>query len=246
VKHVAEDELSLGLFRPLTVGEDFWNAARRDVDEIIEHTGLAAGSNVLIIPRGAGQHAIAFAERGMSVCAVGPDDDLMALASGRAQDLELDVRFAVDQSEVFEADLEFDLVANLSSSFDFVQAGDNPANILTQIQSSLREDGWLVLRMVSMDGDRRRVSPRDWSEKEGVLICEELEYTWDIGWVSYRWLIVTPDGRRYEFHLGHQGYDSEALAGTVGESGFRDVTLFGSLDGEPFAGDTPLIIYARK
>lgn len=240
-----EDEPSLGLFSPLTVGEDFWEAGRGDVVAIIGHVGLESGSRVLVIPRGAGQHAVAFAERGMEVTTVGPPGAALELARGRAEELDLEIEFVDEQSVDFEPD-SFDLVVNLSSSFDFVQAGEDPAAALGSVQRALSSGGRLVLRMVNMNSDERRVKPRNWTESAGLLVLEELEYSWDIGWVSYRWLIVTPDGRRYEFHLGHQGYDSRALLKTVGEAGFEEVTVHGSLAGDPFESDTPLVIYARK
>lgn len=242
---MVDDEVSLGLFSPLTVGEDFWEAARHDVDAIIDHTGIEPGSRVLLLPRGAGQYALAFAEREMEVVAVGPEGDAYALATERAEELGLEVDFRVGEPEDFQPDGSFDLVVNLSSSLEFVKPDDTD-DVLSRIQGALAKGGWLVLRMVAMDKDQRRVTPRDWSEKEGLLILEELEYDWDIGWVNYRWLIVAPDGRRYEFHLGHQGYDAQVLLDRVKSSGFQTIEHFGSLDAEEYASDTPLIIFACK
>lgn len=240
------EELELALFSPLTVDDDFWEGGREDVDAILAQTALEAGASVLMIPRGAGQHALAFAERGLSVCAVGPPDESLELSRARARELGVEVEFVeVDDASTFSTDQHFDLVLNLSSSFDFVQGSEG--DVLRTVYGALNDRGWLILRMVSLDSSGRRVSSRDWNETEsGLLVLEELEHDWAIGWVSYRWLIVAADGRRYEFHLGHRGYDAEWVEQAVKDAGFSEVRTCGSLDGEPFASDTPLVIFARK
>ncbi len=243
---MSADELDLGLFSPLTVGEDFWEGGRAEAHAIAARTGLASGDSVLVIPRGVGQHAIALAELGLKVTAVGPDDDGLALAAARAESLELDIDFVVsDNPAHYASDASFDLVLNLSSSFDFVRTEDE--GVAPRIFDLVGEDGWVILRMVSLDSTQRRVKSRDWSEtKAGALLLEELEYDWSIGWVSYRWLVVGSDGRRYEFHLGHRGYDAEWIRNELLSTGFSSVELYGSLEGEPFESDTPLVVFARR
>lgn len=239
------DEELEALFSPLTVSEALWDAADDDVAAIVERTQIQPGSRVLVLPRGTGQHAVAFARAGFEVTAVGPDDDALLLARERAMDEGCAVHFVVADPEEFRPEGGFDLVLNLSSSFDFIQGGTGNG-VLAALRRALEPDGWAVLRMVNLASSQRRVDVRDWREgPQGLLVLEELENDWEKGWVCYRWLVVTRDGERFEFQLGHRGYDAQWLQETLREAGFDVVELVGSLDGEPFTAKTPVVLYAR-
>lgn len=243
---MATDDELLRLFSPLTVSDEVWEDARTDVDAIIERTGLTEGSRVLVMPRSVGQHAIAFAQRGMKVTAVGGEDDTYEFATTLAQQEGLEIDFPIAEPDDYVPEGSYDLILNVSSSFNFLQPAEGKG-ILERLNGALGPGGTLVMRLITIDESQSRIPARDWKEAgQGHLLLEELEYDWDIGWISHRWMIVTRDGRRYEFHLGHRGYDSNWVAERLNEAGFGEIDKLGSLSGQPFESDTPLVVYATK
>jgi SAM-dependent methyltransferase len=241
------EEYMFGLFSPLSVDEEFWDEGRADAHALIDHAKLAPGARVLVMPTGAGAHAVGLAEAGMDVTAVGPPGPALDIAIDRARDIGVKVDWAEAKPDEYEPEGDYDLILNLSSSVDFLTADEGGSPAIGRLSPHLTDDGVLVLRLVSLDASQRRVQPKNWRESNrGLLVCEELEYDWEIGWVRYRWLIVNEDGRRYEFHLGHQGYDSQWAIDGLKKSGFETIDLYGSLGGDPFEADTPLVIFARQ
>lgn len=238
-----EEEL-YRVFTPITVSEAVWEAARNDVSAVLERTGLTDG-RALVLPCGVGQYALAFAQAGFEVTAVGQRDTAMEVARQRALEEGVEIDFVVGEPELYEPSGGFDIVLNLSSSLNFVASGDE-SGALGQLRQALEPDGWAVLRMVNLDSARRRITVKDWREgPEGMLVLEEVEYDWEAGSVHNRWLVVTRGGERFEFHLGHGGADAQALVGAMREIGFSSVELVGSLDGAPFGPSTPAVLYAR-
>lgn len=237
------DEL-IDMLSPATVSEAIWDAAGTDIEDIMKRTGLTGG-RALVIPRGTGQHAVALANLGFTVTAVGPADEALELARQRAEEDHVEIEFLICDPEAYQPEGHFDLVLNLSSSFNFVH-GVGEGGVLAALQSALKPSGWAVLRMVNLDSSQRRVDVKDWREgPEGMLVLEELEHDWERGWVSYRWLIVTRGGERFEFQLGHRGYDAKWICTTMFDAGFDQVDLVGALDGTPFGPETPVVIYAQ-
>jgi hypothetical protein len=79
----------------------------------------------------------------------------------------------------------------------------------------------------------RIFQPRGWYEKSGYTVLEDRKLTSDWSGIQNRWIIIK-GSRRKEFRFTLRLYSAIELKRLLTDAGFREVDVFGSLDGSPY------------
>ncbi len=78
----------------------------------------------------------------------------------------------------------------------------------------------------------RKCRPRDWRERDGMILLEEREVTDDWSRCDNRRVLIRGTDRK-EFRVTHTLYSAAELREFLGECGFERVEMYGSLAGSP-------------
>jgi hypothetical protein len=76
---------------------------------------------------------------------------------------------------------------------------------------------------------------------------QERQLARDWAWLQGRWIVITPDGQRREQFFEHRLYGASDLQRALEKAGFRDVEIYGGLEGIGYDQDAlRLVAVARK
>ena len=231
---------------PFQFSENRWQAASAEVDNIISLLDLAPGIAILDLPCGPGRHSLELARRGFQVTGVDRTAAFIDEARQRAEDEALEAEFIQADMREFRRYESFDAAINLFTSFGYFDDPADDRQVLENFFVSLKPGGKLVIDMVGKEVLARVFRPRDWVEREGALFLEERKIV--DGWsrIETRWIIVR-NGTREEFTLKLRLYSGAELAVLLKGAGFREVKLYGSLDGIPYDHEAKrLVVLATK
>ncbi len=236
------------LMSPFMFDERRWEVAEEQIEQLVEYLELEGGTKILDLPCGPGRHSLELARRGMDVTAVDRTTLYVDEARRRAAEEGLDIEFHVADMRDFERQEEFDVVINLFTSFGYFEDEAEDLRSLARFYESLRPGGHLVIDVVGKEGLAQVIQPRSWRETEdGSVLLEERTLSDDWGWIDNRWIIITPEGDRHEFHVGHRLFSAVELRKLVQRVGFVDIDISGGLDGRPYPPDSfRLVVTARK
>jgi SAM-dependent methyltransferase len=231
---------------PILFSQQHWANAPAEVDRIISLLEARPGSRLLDLCCGVGRHALEFARRGFIVTGVDRTRPYLDRAGKQAELEDLDIEFIREDMRRFVRPSEFDVAANLFTSFGYFE---NPADdrlVAENIYKSLKPSGVLVMDMMGKEIIARSFQERVWREEEGLFILEERKVRRDWGWVEGRWIMIT-ENERYELHLSNRLYSAEELKTLLRGCGFEHVDVFGNLAGRPYdEGAERLVVRARK
>jgi SAM-dependent methyltransferase len=217
-----------------------------EVDFILSHLNLPAGARVLDVPCGAGRHAFALAEKGFAVTGVDGSDDLVAGAESDAWAKGLRVEFHRRDMRELPWAGAFDGAYCFGNSFAYL-GDEGDAAFLTAVAQTLKPGGRFVLetRMVAEAVFIHRV-PRGWFPFGDLLFLMETAYDPPLGRLTSTYTIVQ-GAERVTKAATYRIYTYRELMGMLTAAGFKDISTFGSLGGEPFQlGSKGLWVAASK
>ncbi len=207
------------------------DAARREIPEVLALAGVSAPCRVLDMPCGPGRHSAALAALGHQV--VGVDRTARYLDAARLR--APTATFVQADMRTFERPGAFDLVVNLFSSFGYFPDPDDDRAQLQRFHASLREGGKLLMELNGKETLAKILQPsRAWELDDGTLLIEQVKVL--PGWThtETRWTLVQPDGTRTDQTFVLRQYSGAVLRGLLLRVGFRQVALYGALDGRPY------------
>jgi SAM-dependent methyltransferase len=206
---------------------------------------------VLDMPCGPGRHSLELARRGFRVTGVDRTVAYLDTARQKAAAEGLD---GVAQVEWIKADMRdfrlperFDAAINLFTSFGYFEDPAEDRQVAANFFASLRPGGRLLMDMMGKEVLARVFREQDWEEEEdGTLFLEERKITRNWGWIENRWIAIRGE-RRVEFRLGHRLYSAVELTALLTEVGFIDLSVYGSLAGDPYDHTARrLVVLAHK
>jgi SAM-dependent methyltransferase len=228
-------------------GEEHWQKAPEQVEQVLALTGVQPGARVLDMPCGVGRHSLELARRGMHVTGVDRTAAYLATAHERAAAEGLDAEWIQDDMRCFCRPAAFDLAINLWTSFGYFEDPAENERVLANLSQSLKPGGALVMEMLGKEVLARVFVPRDWQEMpDGSLFLMERAISRDWTWIDNRWILVK-EGRRTDYHVSHHLYDGAGLSSMLRAAGLAEVAVYGGLDGSAY--DTQarrLVAVARK
>lgn len=209
------------------------DAAPTDAENALKLLDISPGSALLDLCCGYGRHTIEFARRGYRLTGVDRNTRYLDRARQRAADADLDIEFVQDDMRTFSRPDAFDGVTNLLTSFGYFDNPDEDRRVLDNIYASLKSGGRVVMEMVGKEVLARIYQKRDWVEQDGVYCMEEREPIENWSRLKLRWIFVK-DGTVSEFNLILRLYSAHELTELLTLAGFREVSVYGGLDGSPY------------
>ena len=211
---------------------------RKQVDFIVEKTGIRPGASVLDACCGYGRHAIELAKRGYRV--VGIDRFGNYLDEARKQAASEGVRVEFIQMDVRELafDRQFDLVINMWTSFGFFNDETN-ASIMASLSDRLVDSGKLFVELVNRDWIVKNFQPRGWwPADENLIVIEKREIDLKTSVISSVWRFLKDNTIEAEKPMKLRVYSCHEMIALLRRCGFSDVEAFGDLDGGPVTFDS--------
>lgn len=219
---------------PTMFPEHGFEAARREIHQILELTGCSGGA-LLDLACGPGRHAVPFATRKFSVTGVDRSpfllDKARAYAEAEGAELELVQR---DMRE-FTRPGAFDMALCMFTSFGlFEDAADNQ-RVLDNVRQSLRPGAPFVVDVMGKEIIARIYQETASTElDDGKLYIQRREVVDDWSRIEMDWLYVEGERVRYSKRLRHWIYSARELRQMLHAAGFSDVVIYGDLSGAPY------------
>ena len=223
-----------------------WEAAGVEVDSIITLLDMRPEAEILDLCCGPGRHSLEFARRGYKVVGVDRTGRYLEEAKKRAKDQKLSIEFLKADMREYREQERYDVVLNLFTSFGYFEDPEEDSKVLSNIHASLKEGGKAVIELFGKEILARVYRDRDWYEEDGVIYLEERRLDNDWGTIHNRWVMIVGKRRR-EFHFSHRMYSGRELMLQLEAAGFREIKLFGSLQGIPYDNHAKrLVAVARR
>jgi SAM-dependent methyltransferase len=223
-----------------------WERAPREVDQILKLLKPAAGGRVLDLCCGPGRHSLELARRGFKVTGVDRTAAFLEDAGRRARAEKLDIEFVRDDMRRFARPDSFDGAINLFTSLGYFEDPVEDRMVVYNVLNSLRPGGTFVVDVLAKEIVARSFHERDWSEKGGHVLLEERKIVRDWTAIESRWVIIGGESRR-EVRFTLRLYSAAELTAVLRDVGFREVQVYGDLEGAPFDHQAKrLVAVARK
>ncbi len=240
------DERFWECWRKWSFGDQPWEKAQTEVEQVVALTNPAPGAAILDMCCGPGRHSLELARRGFKVTGVDRTASYLDEARRRAGEEGLDVELVRSGMDEFCHPKAFDVAINLYTAFGYFDEDASNRTVLTNLSRSLRDDGVLVMELMGKEALARKFTPKDWNEQNGVFHLSERKITGDWSFVETRWIYLAGT-ERVEFNVKLWLYSAKELADMLKDAGFRTVQAYGGLDGTPYDENAKrLVVVARK
>lgn len=237
-----ENEEFWRTFYPYMFGERQMAAAPGEVERVLALSGVAAG-RVLDLCCGPARHSVILARKGYQVTGVDRSPFLLSQALPAAADAGVELVEA-DMRE-FVRPAAFDLALSLFTSFGYLDTREHDLAVLRNVRASLKPGGVFVIDVTSKEYVVSQRTPTRWEQwPTGEIQVHHYEVRPGWGRLRIEWLLIEGErARRFAFEQNL--YSGQELTALLERAGFRDVCIFGSLDGTPYdAAATRLIARA--
>ncbi len=241
-----EDDRFWSTWYPYMFTQDRFDQAESEVDQLLELVGLEHG-NVLDLACGPGRHAIELAKRGFRVTGVDRSPFLLSKALERAREANVRVEWVEEDMRSFEREGAFDLAINMFTAFGYFDDKSEDVEVLKRAHGNLKQDGILVIDIVSKEWLAKHFLPTSSSRSEdGTLVINRREIFDDWTRIRNEWILLKGETVEFfEFH--HTIYSGQELKDRLAEAGFSNVALYGDLEGNSYGIEARrLIAVARK
>lgn len=218
---------------PFMFSEGRFAAAEDEVEKII-HLLEFKGSSVLDLCCGPGRHSLVLAERGLTVTGVDRTVFLLEKARAESESRGLEIEWIQQDMRDFSRSESFDLVLSLLTSFGYFDNKNEDEKVLENIFVSLREGGYCLIDLAGKENLARIFQPTNSHNlSDGSILVERHEIFDDWTRIRNEWILIKGDNAKtHRFH--HTIYSGQELRKLLEGVGFREVQLYGSLDGEEY------------
>lgn len=216
-----------------------------EVDFIEKTLGAPKGAKLLDVPCGAGRLALELASRGYDVTGVDLSPEFLREARRQAQARRLQVAWLNDEMRNLPWQGVFDGAFCFGNSFGYLDdQGD--ADFLRAVARALKPGSRFVMDTKSAETIFPRFQERPWCELDNLKFLENQEYDPLRGRLDTEYTLI--DGGKIERRMGSERiYTYSQIHQMLATAGFRQITAYGSLDGEPFRlGSEQLLIVATN
>lgn len=225
--------------------------AEQSVTFLVEKLGLRAGETVFDQCCGIGRMSHPLARRGIRVIGVDLIPEYIRRAERQAMAEELPCELHVGDAFTFRPETTCDAGFNWWSSFGYMPEDRRNVEMLRRAYEVLKPGGKFALDYYSgprlLREFRDRIELRYHTEHGEFPVARFARIRFETGMIEQEWRYRGPDDREHVKHSATRIYLPHDLAGLLRTAGFKNVELYGSYDGSPFALDSPrCILVARK
>lgn len=231
---------------PFLFPEEKFQSAAGEIEKILTLIDFK-GSNVLDLCCGPGRHSIALAKKGLSVTAVDRSRHLVekAKAAARAENLELE--WVLEDMRKFRRPSAFDLVLNLFTSFGYFEDEKENLDVLALIYQNLKEGGIAFMDLIGKEIVAKIFQTTSNTNSidlpDGTIIIQRHKVYDDWSRILNDWIVVK-DGKAETYSFSHTIYSGKELKDLFLAAGFKEIRLYGNLDGGEYGPDAKRLIAA--
>ena len=232
---------------PILFSEKRIDAAREQVEKIIELLKIKRNHHVLDLCCGVGRHTLEFARRGYRVTGVDRTERYLRTARKNTKNENLNIGFVKCDMRRYRKPDTYDIAINYFTSFGYFDNPKDDIKVLKNIFLSLRQNGKLLIDIMGKEILARIFKPSGWYRfGKNAIILEERFVRDDWSWMENHWILIKK-GKKKEFTVTHRIYSAKELKDLFGQAGFGRVKAFGHLDGSPYDHESKrLIVVGQK
>ncbi|MEF8835268.1 MAG: methyltransferase domain-containing protein [Candidatus Thermoplasmatota archaeon] len=242
-----EDETFWEEFKQILFSEERVRKTPYQVDRFVDLLDLRKGDKILDQCCGIGRHSLELARRGYEVTGVDITEKYLEGARKKARKEGLDVEFVKADIREFRRDDFYDACINFYTSFGYSQDEDENIGVIENVHSSLKPKGEFLLDVMGREVLDKVYTEEDLWRIEDGYFKEERKIREDLDMLESNWKLIKDDGEVKEHKFMYKLYTEEELKDILREVGFREIEIYGDLDGASYDEDASrLIALAQK
>lgn len=212
---------------------------------ILAETVLAENSKILDAACGAGRHSILFAKTGHIVTGFDLSENLLHKARQKAAKENVNVDFVCADIRYASFTGQFDLIANLFTSFGYFENDDENFAFIKNAGSFLKNNGWYVFDYFNATFLKNNLAPYSSRQTEDASIEEFRSFERNR---VVKKIVIHRKGKEKIFFESVKLYTFEEIKRYFEYCGFRIEKLFGNYDGGEFIEDKSprLIVFFKR
>jgi SAM-dependent methyltransferase len=223
--------------------------AAKETAFVVKALDLQPGERVLDLCCGQGRHAVLLAGLGLDVTGLDLSEPYLRLTEAAARERGVSVHTVHADMRDIPSEAPFDAIANLFSSFGYLETETEDAKVLDSIRRALRPGGRVMLDLLNRDWVIDNYVQNDWHRgDDGTLYLEHRELDLLTSRNHVTFTAIHADGSQQEI-VGHhiRLYTLREALGMIEAAGLAFEAVYGGFDGEPYGIETRrMIIVARR
>ena len=242
-----EDDAFWTAVYPFMFPEDSFDRAIAEIPKIVALTGCPKGSWVLDLCCGPARHSVPLAKHGFNVIGVDRSAFLLGKAKAYAEREHVKATWIQEDMRRFVQPDTFTIALSMFTSFGYFDDMKENETVLRNLHSSLVDSGVLVLDVMGKEVLSKMFQPTgSQALPNGDVLFERRFIGGDWEKVESEWVIVSgSEAKKVRFRLWI--FSARELKDLLSRVGFKEVTVYGNLDGGSYGLDaTRLIAVARK
>lgn len=245
--HWYKDEEIWKAFYDCMFDNESFNLAEIQTQQLLSLVGYQVGS-VIDFACGPGRHCIPLAKMGYDTTGVDSSHYLLSRAEENVQNLGVPVNFHLQDMLEYKHPEKVDLIINMFNSFGYFENPEKNQQFVDNVYDNLNTEGTFIIDTVGKETLARIIEPVHLSEYDnGDLRIERPMLIDDMQVFSNEWILVKADDTVFRREYQHYVYTPVELSTMCYKSGFDEVEIYGSLEGDEYNLDSErLVIVARK
>ncbi len=241
-----EDEALWRDLFPYMFPETRFSGAREEMDLALK-LARPRGKAALDLCCGPGRCSIALAKRGFKVTGVDRTMFFLRKAGAAARRARVKIRFVRRDMRDFLEPNSFDLAVSMFTSFGYFREKGDDLKVLKNLHASLKPGGVLLMELMGKERLCRIFSETITTDfKDGALLIQRHKIVDDWTRIRNEWILIK-NKRVQRFPFDLTIYSGQELKDRLESAGFKQVTLYGSLDGDAYGLESRrLIAVGRK
>lgn len=227
-------------------GEDAEERRAASAQFIAATLGLEPGDTVFDQCCGIGRLSLPLAAMGIHVVGVDQAASYTERAQALADEAGLPCRFFAADAFEFVAPEPCDAAFNWFTSFGYHHDDAVNRRMLERAFESLRPGGWFALEYFSVPRVLRefRACHLDRFQRDGseLWLIQEPKLDFAAGMIRCDWTFMRPDQSHEVRRVENRAFMPAELLALLGAAGFEELSLYGSIEGEPFDRLSPRCI----
>jgi SAM-dependent methyltransferase len=200
------------------------------------------GKNALDLCCGPGRCSIALAKAGFKVTGVDGTGFLLNKARARARGAKVRIEWVRMDMRDFVRPEAFNLVLSMFTSFGYFENKHEDLIVLRNILANLKPGGACLIDVVGKENIAKIFQPTTSDIlQDGTKLIQRHEVFDDWTRIRNEWILIRA-GKAKSFKFHNTIYSGQELRDRMEQTGFIDVKLYGSFDGDEYGVDAQRLI----